>query len=1326
MFDEQRICPYTGLRSFTEEESIYFKGRDEHIDEATSLLEKNKFLMLTGASGDGKSSLVYAGIVPNAKAGFLKSHYSNWVVADFRPERSPFDNLTESLAKALQIQNSSTVKSELSYGFSALVDLYKNSKFYVNKQSEDYQNLSESDQSLALRNGANLLILADQFEEFFTNPENYHNGVTSQESNLVVNLLLETAHLALEYNLPIYVVCTMRSDYIGQCAAFRGLPEYIGFSQFFVPRLNRKQLNEVVEEPAILSGNRISARLVERLIYDITDGIDQLPILQHALREIWKMASNGEEEMDLIHYAKVGGLKAEELPEEDKAIFNQWFSSLPAKIRECYGVPSHYNVLNTHANKLLVTARDYTKEHYQLEISKEDTEHIIHNCFVCLTKIDHSRAVRNRMSLIEITRITDIPGLTADKVKKVINIYRDSENTLIKPFFDNKDEDKLEEVSVLDITHESLIRNWKILNEWAHEEFENLTIYNDFKQQLDRWIENEKSSDYLLPVGPLTYFESWFNDIQPNKYWIYRYNEGIEDPELRLADSEKTLNESLEFLKKSDRKHFVTRAITKHGFRKIGVILAVIAIVTLSSFFGIEKYRQSNSFVYNQIRKESLQFMEANDVDNSLKGNLAIELIRRDPENFSLIFNKPEKKQSFLLAQNIAEIIGGRDQRYANPLLDTLISAELSRDLNTIKDFQNSSEKLSYYNNVVSAADYLQVFREEPFIDDLKSTQSRRLYEYLKELIDTDTETDNSELAIALTFILNSNDISDEEKRGLVQSISPFESDTPVFQNSFASGNLLLLSFNEYGADYGGLYQILASYYAYFGNYDLLMQSIDSLLTDKNSYYSDSYYSNLVEATNVSYYLFKKDQELFKEFVTDYCRKEGIDELAFYSKLLRKGIISAWYSSIASSTEDNRWYYNRNLDKMPFDDLLAISKIYQKKLEDLEHSDEKLFELALMYKLLGVHKADYEYQSNLEIDYSIAYPYFDTAFYYYNKISDAFLDQATVLDTYGIRSRASKRSIFLYPDVMNENRTWDPRQYDFIFNNASFLSYLSEKNLIGESYDRNYLINMLEEWTLNYWVIKKFGRPSQARKLLEEDQDFLKYIVNNENLKGKLQLPVIVYSLRLFENNRSDEAILALEEINLGGFSDKVESPYGAYPLFQAIGFVNSYLVMNNRPELASKIINSVGRPGNISSQYGFIAYNLGKNGQYELSKIYLDSAAQLFEEVRSEFQPNRTTVTVTRLEIPEQEQQEIALEEWKNSSNKWPTERYMTLTYGESNRYFEAYSLVDPLFPNNRKANRYLELLYSSRMSMENPDNTMAHFDENTYVYLQPIAVIQ
>ena len=212
MSEADQICPYTGLRSFTEEESLYFKGREEDIDQATIQLQRNKFLMLTGASGDGKSSLIYAGIIPNARAGFLKSKYTQWCVADFRPERTPFYNLCKAIAKQLDITNPDTVRTELNHGFSAIIDLYKNSKRHIDTNSMAWQAADEKGKATLKRQAANLIILVDQFEEFFTNPENYHKGVPSRDANLVLNLLLETARIALDEDLPIYIVFTMRSD----------------------------------------------------------------------------------------------------------------------------------------------------------------------------------------------------------------------------------------------------------------------------------------------------------------------------------------------------------------------------------------------------------------------------------------------------------------------------------------------------------------------------------------------------------------------------------------------------------------------------------------------------------------------------------------------------------------------------------------------------------------------------------------------------------------------------------------------------------------------------------------------------------------------------------------------------------------------------------------------------------------------------------------------------------------------------------------------------------------------------------------------------------
>ncbi len=347
------ICPYPGLRPFNEEESIFFKGREQQVERLVKRLEEKKFLMVNGASGDGKSSLIYAGVIPYAKAGFFKAKYNNWIVADFRPERSPLKNLTASICKQLKIEDDLKTEKELGYGFSALCDLYKSSAFYIDESKAEWLNADDKEKKVLKRKGANLLVLVDQFEEFFTNPENYQNGIPSIESQKTVNLLLETYKLAAAQDLPIYVVCTMRSDYIGQCAAFRGLPEAIGYSQFFVPRLKRQEIEQVIEGPAELAGCKISKRLTQTLLNSLTDGFDQLPILQHALNQIWKAASDGAEEMDLIHLAKVGGLSSKMLSIDDKNTFQKWFENLPEYKKQLLATPSLSNVLNAHANELL-------------------------------------------------------------------------------------------------------------------------------------------------------------------------------------------------------------------------------------------------------------------------------------------------------------------------------------------------------------------------------------------------------------------------------------------------------------------------------------------------------------------------------------------------------------------------------------------------------------------------------------------------------------------------------------------------------------------------------------------------------------------------------------------------------------------------------------------------------------------------------------------------------------------------------------------------------------------------------------------------------------
>jgi hypothetical protein len=85
----------------------------------------------------------------------------------------------------------------------------------------------------------------------------------------------------------IYVVLTMRSDFLGDCAQFWDLPEAINESQYLIPRLTRDQLREAIVGPVAVGKGQIAPRLVNQLLNDIGDNQDQLPVLQHALMRTW-------------------------------------------------------------------------------------------------------------------------------------------------------------------------------------------------------------------------------------------------------------------------------------------------------------------------------------------------------------------------------------------------------------------------------------------------------------------------------------------------------------------------------------------------------------------------------------------------------------------------------------------------------------------------------------------------------------------------------------------------------------------------------------------------------------------------------------------------------------------------------------------------------------------------------------------------------------------------------------------------------------------------------------------------------------------------------
>jgi hypothetical protein len=268
--------PFRGLQPFRETDATLFFGRDEQIGEALERLLQRRLLMVVGVSGCGKSSLVSAGIIPALQLGLAGNAEQRWRIATMRPGDGPVEELTRCLGIAVGSI------SERTYGLAEVVETL-------------------------LPKGENLLLVVDQFEEIFP----FHDksrSTTSGEADLFVSWLLRASQ---EPDGRIFVLLSMRSDYLGECAKFHGLPEALNDSQYLVPRMTRRQLMEAIESPLESVDVEVHPTVVQDLLNQCDEEPDNLPLLQHLLSltfEKWK--ANGEQGPITAELVKsLGGLK---------------------------------------------------------------------------------------------------------------------------------------------------------------------------------------------------------------------------------------------------------------------------------------------------------------------------------------------------------------------------------------------------------------------------------------------------------------------------------------------------------------------------------------------------------------------------------------------------------------------------------------------------------------------------------------------------------------------------------------------------------------------------------------------------------------------------------------------------------------------------------------------------------------------------------------------------------------------------------------------------------------------------------------------------------
>jgi uncharacterized caspase-like protein len=270
------ICPYLGLRAFSENDAQYFYGRETLTQQLINEVNQNSFLAVVGASGSGKSSVVQAGLIANLRLGKLLPTSADWWIKCLRPGENPILALTQvMLDKGDHNQSLLEYEGLLHLGGEGFV-------YWLRRRPEP-----------------TVLLIIDQFEELFT-------LAPQTERQRFLDILLEALEFAQD---KFKLIITLRADFIASCLEIPALVQKLQQNSILVPpSLIESDYRKVIEKPAQQVGLKIESGLVELLLQDLQNASGDLPLLQFVLEQLWEYRNRDGLTIQAYHQ-KIGGIR---------------------------------------------------------------------------------------------------------------------------------------------------------------------------------------------------------------------------------------------------------------------------------------------------------------------------------------------------------------------------------------------------------------------------------------------------------------------------------------------------------------------------------------------------------------------------------------------------------------------------------------------------------------------------------------------------------------------------------------------------------------------------------------------------------------------------------------------------------------------------------------------------------------------------------------------------------------------------------------------------------------------------------------------------------
>jgi len=265
------VCPYKGLQFFREEDAAFFFGRDSAVAMLYQAVQQRRFIALVGPSGNGKSSVVRAGLLPKLR----RDSQAPWEILAIVPGDRPFQRLAAGLLPLLE------------------PDLGENDRLIAT--AKQAQALADGviqirdvvERVLEKQAGTQrCLLVVDQWEELYTQAS--EDGKTSEVATRFIDQLLQATQAG-----KLSVLLTLRADFMGHALAHRPLSDRLQGGQVNLGPMNAEELRLAVTQPAAALGVGFEQGLAQRIIDAVDGQPGHLPLVEFVLQKLWQARQGG-------------------------------------------------------------------------------------------------------------------------------------------------------------------------------------------------------------------------------------------------------------------------------------------------------------------------------------------------------------------------------------------------------------------------------------------------------------------------------------------------------------------------------------------------------------------------------------------------------------------------------------------------------------------------------------------------------------------------------------------------------------------------------------------------------------------------------------------------------------------------------------------------------------------------------------------------------------------------------------------------------------------------------------------------------------------------